>query len=323
MLRSVYHYPKSCDSVFCKNTNGNTLCQAALLNQPQDLQLEVVLHLQPRFLYSLAQTSRHFFRLFKSEKYWARVALHLASRTTFNKYYLVMGFKGYKRSMDIYIDEVRTFIKRKESKGRAKAGLSKLPTWELINHFAADNHYGHVFIPSHSIRTARYLIEDLAGRDIEMKTLLEQFTTNRTAVLPVVDGSFISSQRRANRATARFLQTVDDARSLTLPTKRKLVDLAKDMLEYFSVTSMTRGFFSFQDAIDSLVKDDFTRACIWRGFAMLNMDMKHVRGNKCSGNLVLNEAKLPSICVLDPPILFWDPESADAVRADEYDDDSD
>ena len=303
--------------VFPGTRLGLVMPSETLLNLPHEMQQEVIMHLQPRFLYRLAQTSRHFFLLFKSEKYWARVALHLASRTTLQKHYLIMGSQGYKRSMDVYIEEVRTHISRLERHGKAAVGLSKLPTWKWIDHFpdpypmgSSKRHMGDPGMfrvePSHCLRTAKYLIEDPVGRNIEMRALMDKFMKNPAqGTLPVVDGSFISAKRRGHRATARFLQTVDDAQSLTLRTKRMLVDLAKDMLENRATYKTQHENISFQSQIDSLVKDELTQGRIWRGFAMLNMDIVHLRGNTLGGNLVLDEANMPKYFVEECPLLFY------------------
>ena len=49
-----------------------------LLRIPRDIRVEVILNLQPRFVYRLMRTNKAIYEQCVSKQYWERVAFHLA-----------------------------------------------------------------------------------------------------------------------------------------------------------------------------------------------------------------------------------------------------
>ena len=223
-----------------------------LLHIPPELRAEVILSLQPRFVYKLMCTNKAIYKQCMSQQYWERVAFHLAFRghissikVAYDLYDMALLSMGYKRAMDTFIAAVREDIRtappghyldvhHPRPSPDADGPLSQLIPYALdFDEYALD-----LTGEKDARLVARGLILDTEHTSYVVQDMLDGHVArlpNAPRVLPVSDGSYITEERRRHRASARFLQALEDEPGLDLDAKRRLlasaVRLVEDIIE--------------------------------------------------------------------------------------------
>ena len=216
-----------------------------------ELQLELIMHLQPRHVYKLMRTNKAIYELCcKSKAYWERVAFHLAFRSHIfhhkvihDLYDMALLQMGYRHAMDTFIEAVREDIRTSPTRhflsDRAPRPTPNAdgPLSELIP-YVLDMHPEYILIPQADMRLqARDLMLDAEPTNDQVLDMLDgnHWAGYERNVKPVTDGTFITEDRRKHRASAHFLQLLEDESALDLDAKRRIlagaVRLVKDICE--------------------------------------------------------------------------------------------
>ena len=229
------------------------MCQMGFLCLPPELRTGVILHLQPRFVYRLMRTNKRVYEQCMCQQYWERVAFHLTFRcrvsdvkVAYDLYDMALLRMGYKRSMDTFIEAVRQDIRTSPSTHYMDSSSTRppmdadAPLSQLIP-YGLDLYEKYIYLPGvENMRlVARGLILDTERTEYQVQDMLDGTHHNvfvsQRGVLPVTDGSYITEDRRKHRASARFLQALEDETSLDLDAKQRLlasaVQLVKDIFE--------------------------------------------------------------------------------------------
>ena len=198
------------------------------MNLTREMQMDVLLQLQPRHVYKLMQTNKTLYFLCRSEAYWSRVAAYLTFGR--NPYYdrietaLLRG--SYRTTVDEYIKYLRSEIRGNPPPycDNADLPLTQLALVGEGDYLAPLGTY----VPStNSFRIAKRVVEDVAwvGGDIQAAT--------QAMVVPRQNG-FISRFRRAERVAQTFLRSLEDDRGMDLNTKKRVREYANLLLRSIS-----------------------------------------------------------------------------------------
>ena len=217
---------------------------------PTEISTELILHLQPRHVYRLMRTNKAIYEQCMSKVYWERAAFHLAFRDcSFNSkiihdlYDMALLRMGYKRAMDTFIEAVRQDIRVSPMAYMNVQEARPLPDAdgplsELIPYALDLSEY--ILTPREDMRLqARDLMLDTESTCYQVLDMLNGTHHNvfvsQQGVVPVTDGTYISEKRRQHRASACFLQALEDEQGLDLDAKHRIlasaVQLVRDICE--------------------------------------------------------------------------------------------
>ena len=207
-----------------------------LMNLTREMQMDVLLQLQPRHVYKLMQTNKTLYFLCRSEAYWARVAAYLLWGCQTQ---LCVGFiettllrQSYRATVDDYIKCVRSDLRTFSPPDCNYADLSLV---ELVLEGEKKLLGGIAeFTPStNTFRAAKRYVEDVDHVDAEVKLATVGTHAPRRAY-------FITRRRRATQVSETFLRSLEDDEGMDLDAKKRVQRYAIDLLNDICATGVFR-----------------------------------------------------------------------------------
>ena len=207
-----------------------------LVSFPQEMRMEVIMHLPPRHVYKLMQTNKEIYKLCTSDKYWGRAALHIMWKTGCPWSFLGGRFPAYpgstihpyKNLMDRFVCEYRLGARLYDDYMHG-LGVPEMPA--LVNPSTASASELLEWsqkLPSHLTSSSPRFIEgetafQVAKRGVEDTEGVPRATQNvlRMGRFPAAVG-FMTARRFVRMQCGDFLHLLEDEESMSPEVKHKV-----------------------------------------------------------------------------------------------------
>ena len=197
-----------------------------LMAFPEEMRMEVILHLPPRHVYKLMQTNKEIYKLCTSDKYWGRVALHIVWKTGVPRVFvpqfpLYPGFtiRSYKRLMERFVRDfalgASADIRPTEPFNPSAISVSELLEWAQKQpppEFSSPPRFIEGETP---FQVAKRGVEDTENLPRAMENVL------RARCAPAEVG-FVTARRFARMQCGDFLHFLEDEESIRPEIKMKV-----------------------------------------------------------------------------------------------------
>jgi len=199
-----------------------------LMAFPEEMRMEVIMHLPPRHVYKLMQTNKEIYKLCTSDKYWGRVALHIVWRDSSLQagapwcatMYPGVIARSYKRVMERFVRdftfEAAASLHFAGPFNPFTASVPELLEWAQKQPPPKFSSSPPRFIEGETpFQVAKRGVEDTENLPRDMERVL------RTGRAPAEAG-FVTANRFVRMQCGDFLHFLEDEESMSLEVKRKV-----------------------------------------------------------------------------------------------------